>query len=47
MEIRRQQVMEDLREQQELKRLYTHFDQVIVCSIGVFVRVRFPFHDAC
>ncbi|KAB5554171.1 hypothetical protein PHYPO_G00047110 [Pangasianodon hypophthalmus] len=27
MEIRRQQVMEDLREQQELKRLYTHFDQ--------------------
>ncbi|KAK3553067.1 hypothetical protein QTP86_031169 [Hemibagrus guttatus] len=27
MEIRRQQVMEDLREQQELKRLYTHFNQ--------------------
>ncbi|XP_058268979.1 limbin-like isoform X2 [Hemibagrus wyckioides] len=27
MEIRRQQVMEDLRGQQELKRLYTHFDQ--------------------
>ncbi|XP_047656687.1 limbin isoform X2 [Tachysurus fulvidraco] len=27
MEVRRQQVMEDLREQQELKRFYTHFDQ--------------------
>ncbi|KAM9457831.1 limbin-like isoform 2-T2 [Clarias gariepinus] len=27
MDLRRQQVMEDLRDQQELKRLYTHFDQ--------------------
>lgn len=38
--------MEDLREQQELKRLYTHFEQVMMCMY-LCVCVRFSFHNVC
>ncbi|XP_046722328.1 limbin-like isoform X1 [Silurus meridionalis] len=38
MEIRRQQVMEDLREQHELKRLYTHFDQDLLL-VALLVKI--------
>ncbi|KAF5890338.1 limbin, partial [Clarias magur] len=44
MDLRRQQVMKDLREQQELKRLYTHFDQdlLLVALLVKFSGVSEP-----